>query len=84
MQWCVDPIRIQAHTATGVQWEDEGGEKKKGLRLEQIAATEWVESEGWHVIADHLEEDGLLQHVVDMVGAQVSWTVSVNGKNVCW
>ena len=92
VQWFLDPIRIQARTATGVQLKDEKGDKKKGLRLEQTAPAEWVKSEGWDCIADHLEQDGLLQHVADMGGGQVSWTDNFHqwGKsllatsNVAW
>ena len=76
VQLFLDPMRIPARTATGVPLEDEGGDKKRGLRLEQIAAAEWVKSEGWDCIADHLEQDGLLLHIVDMGPAQVSWTDS--------
>ena len=39
-----------------------------GLRLEQTAVAQWVKSEGWDCIVHHLEQDGLLQHIVDMGG----------------
>ena len=58
VQCFLDPIQIQARLATGVQLEDETGDKKKGLRLEHTAGTEWVKSDGWDCIADHLEQDG--------------------------
>ena len=60
-------------TTTGVHLEDEGRDKQKVLQVEQTTAAEWVKSEGWDVIAHHLEKDGLLQQIVDMGGAQVSW-----------
>ena len=75
VQWFLDPIRIQARTATGVALEEERKDKKKvPLKIEQTAAAEWVKSEGWDTMCDHLEGEGLLQHVVDMGGVQVSWT----------
>ena len=52
------------------------GDRKKGLRLVQGAAAKRVKIAGWDVIADQIQEDGLLQHIVDMGGAQVSWTNS--------
>ena len=74
VQWFLDPIRIQARTAAGVSLEDERKDKKKvPLKIEQTAA-EWVKSEGWDTMCDDLEGEGLLQHVVDMGGVQVSWT----------
>ena len=55
--------------------EEERKDKKKvPLKIEQTAAAEWVKSEGWDTMCDHLEGEGLLQHVVDMGGVQVSWT----------
>ena len=75
VQWFLDPIRIQARTANGVALEEERKDKKKvPLKIEQTAAAEWVKSEGWDTMCDHLEGEGLLQHVVDMGGVQVSWT----------
>ena len=75
VQWFLDPIRIQAQTATGVALQEERKDKKKvPLKIEQTAAAEWVKSEGWDTMCDHLEGEGLLQHVVDMGGVQVSWT----------
>ena len=75
VQWFLDPIRIQARTATGVASEDKRTDKKKvPLKIEQTAAAEWVKSEGWDTMCDHLEGGGLLQHVVDMGGVKVSWT----------
>ena len=75
VQWFLDPIRIQARTATGVALEEERKDKKKvPLKIEQTAAAEWVKSEGWDTMCDHLEGEGLLQHVVDMGGVQVFWT----------
>ena len=69
VQWFLDPIRIQARTATGVALEEERKDKKKvPLKIEQTAAAEWVKSEGWDTMCDHLEGEGLLQHVVDMGG----------------
>ena len=62
MQWFLDPICNQARTAIGVQLQDEGGDKYEGLQLEQTPATERVKSEGSDVVADHLEEDGLLHN----------------------
>ena len=48
VQWFLDPIRIQARTATGVALEEERKDKKKvPLKIEQTAAAEWVKSEGW-------------------------------------
>ena len=75
VQWFLDPIRIQARIATGVALEDETKDKKKvPLKIEQTAAAELVKSQGWDTMFDHLEGEGLLQHVVDMGGGQVSWT----------
>ena len=75
MQWFLDPIRIQARTATSVALEDKRKDKKNvPLKIEQTAAAEWVKSEGWDTMYDHLEREGLLQHVVDMGGVQVSPT----------
>ena len=75
VQWFLDPILIQAWTASGVALEEERKDKKKmPLKIEQTAAAESVKSEGWDTMCDHLEEEGLLQHVVDMGGVQVSWT----------
>ena len=75
VQWFLDPIQIQARTATGVALEEERKDKKKvPVKIEQTAAGEWVKSEGWDTMCDHLEGEGLLQHVVDMGGVQVSWT----------
>ena len=75
VQWFLDPIRIQARTATGVALEEERKDKKKRpLKIEQTAAAEWVKSEGWDTMCDHLEGEGLLQHIVDMGGVQASWT----------
>ena len=69
VQWFLDPIRIQARTATGVAFEEERKDKKKvPLKFEQTAAAEWMKSEGWDPSCD------LLQHVVDTGGVQVSWT----------
>ena len=61
-------------------------DKKKGLRLEQTTAAQWVKSEGWDCIAHHLEEEALLHHIVDMgVGAKLHGrTVSVTGENPYW
>ena len=74
VQWFLDCIRIQARTATGVALEEERKDKKTvPLKIEQTAAAEWVNSEGWDTMCDHLEGEGLLQHVVDMGGVQVSW-----------
>ena len=43
VQWFLDPIRIQARTATGVALEEERKDKKKVPRkIEQTAAAEWV------------------------------------------
>ena len=45
VQWFLDPIRIQARTATGVALEEERKDKKKvPLKIEQTAAAEWVKS----------------------------------------
>ena len=69
VQWFLDPIQIQARTATGVALEEERKDKKKvRLKIEQTAAARWVKSEGWDTMCDHLEGEGLLQHVVDMGG----------------
>ena len=66
-----DPTRL----ATRPCIEDERKDKKKvPLKIEQTAAAEWVKSEGWDTMCDHREGEGLLQHVVDMGGVQVSWT----------
>ena len=46
--------------ALAVQFEDECRDQKKVLRLEQTTSAEWVQIEGWDVIADHLREDGLV------------------------
>ena len=48
VQWFLDPILIQACTATGEHLEDAGGDEKKGMPLEQTAPAEWVKSEGWY------------------------------------
>ena len=75
VQWLLDPIPIQARTATDVALEDERKDKKKvPLKIEQTAAAEWVKSEGCDTMCDHLEREGLLQHVVDMGEVQVSLT----------
>ena len=75
VQWFLDPIRIQARTANGVVLEEQRKDTKKvPLKIEQTAAAEWVKSEGWDTMCDHPEGEGLLQHVVDMGGVQVSWT----------
>ena len=86
VQWFLDPIRIQARTATGVALEDERKDKKKvPLKIEQTAAAKWVKSEGWDTMCDHVEGEGLLQHVVDMGGVQVSWTDAFRQwENPCW
>ena len=88
VQWFLDPIGIQARTATGVALEDERKDKKKvPLKIEQTAAAEWVKREGWDTMCDHLEGEGLLQHVVDMRGVQVSWTDAFRQwgiQNPCW
>ena len=59
VQWFLDPIRIQARTATGVASEDERKDKKKvPLKIEQTAAAESVKSDGWDTMCDHLEGEG--------------------------
>ena len=59
VQWFLDPIRMQARTATGVALEEERKDKKKvPLKIEQTAAAEWVKSEGWDTMCDHLERGG--------------------------
>ena len=86
VQWFLDPIRMEARTATGVALEEEWKDKKKvPLKIEQTAGAEWVKSEGGDTMCDHLEGEGLLQHVVDMGRVQVSWTDALgNGENPCW
>ena len=86
VQWFLDPIRIQARTATGVALEEERKDKKKvPLKIEPTAAAEWVKSEGWDTMCDHLEGEGLLQHVVDMGGSRrPGGTPSGNGENPYW
>ena len=72
VQWSLDPIRIQARIATGVALEDERKDKKKvPLKIEQTAAVQWVKSEGWDTMCEHLEGGGLLQHVVTWGGPGV-------------
>ena len=71
--WFLDSVPIQERTATAVALEEERKDKKKvPLKIEQTAAAEWVKSEGWYTMCDHLEGEGLLQHVVDMGGVRVS------------
>ena len=61
VQWFLDPILIQARAATGVALEEERKDKKKvPLKIEQTAAAEWVKSEGWDTMCDHVEGEGLL------------------------
>ena len=87
VQWFLDPIRIQARTATGLALEEERKDKKKEpLKIKQAAAAELVKSEGWDTMCDHLEGEGLLQHVVDMGGGArcPGRTPSGNGENPCW
>ena len=75
VQWFLNPFRLQARTATGVAFEEERKDKKKvPLRIEQTAAADRVKSEGWDTMCEHLEGEGLVQHVVDMGGVQVSLT----------
>ena len=86
VQWFLDPIRIQARTATGLALEEERKDKKKvPLKIKQTASAEWVKTEGWDTMCDHLEGEDLLQHVVDMGGSRCPGrTPSGNGENPCW
>ena len=61
------------------RWKRRGRiiKKKVPLKIEQTAAAEWVKSEGWDTMCDHLE--GALRRAscsmsLTMGGVQVSWT----------
>ena len=86
----LDLVRVDKARRTicscSVALEEERKDKKKvPLKIEQTAVAEWVKSEGWDTMCDHLEGEGLLQHVVDMGGVRCPGrTPSGNGENPCW
>ena len=85
VQWFLDPIRIQARTATGVAFEDERKDKKKvPLKIEQTAPAEWVKSEGWDTMCDHLEGASCSMSLTWGGSRCPGRTPSGDGDNPCW
>ena len=52
--------------------QDVVGEERERVLI-QSAAVEWVKAQGWDVIADELQNNNLLQHVIVHNGVRVPW-----------
>ena len=73
MQWFWDDIRVERHTATAADGEQEKV-GKKALRWKQTAVGAWVKRQGCDCIAHYLEGGNLYQVPVQVGGVTMTWT----------